>query len=119
MFFLMHNLGLMKETFTSNIFVYIVPDSLKKRYVINSYNGVFISLNNDSLLYLKYSKGLQYQLIFEKAVDMINATSNKKFKLKSQINGVCNTPINQIKLELLDLKTEQVLLTNYYYFKFN
>lgn len=111
--------SLMKETFTSNIFVYIVPDSLKKRYVINSYNGVFISLNNDSLIYLKYSKGLQYQLIFEKAVDMINATSNKKFKLKSQINGVCNTPINQIKLELLDLNTEQVLLTNYYYLKFN
>lgn len=107
--------SLIKET-DNNTFIYIVPDSLKKYYVINCYNCMFTSRNNDSLLHLRYSKGLQYQLIFEKTTDINN--SNKKFRIKSQINGACNTPVNQIKLELLDLKNEQVLLTNNYYLEF-
>jgi len=107
--------SLISENFKNNLFTYIVPDSLKKRYVINSCNGLFISSNNDSLIYLKHSKGLQYQLVFEKEIDNAYSTSKKSPKLKSQINGVCDAPPSQIKIELLDLKNEKVLLTNYYY----
>ncbi len=107
--------SLSKENFKNNLFTYIVPDSLKKRYVINSCNGLFIPSNNDSLIYLKHSKGLQYQLVFEKETDNAYSSSKKSLKLKSQIDGVCDAPPNQIKIELLDLKNEKVILTKYYY----
>lgn len=109
--------SLINENYKKNQFIFMVPDSLKKRYVINSANGLFLFNNQDSLIFLKYSKGLQYQLMFDNETDYYKTSSKNINKLKSQINGVCNTPTNQIKIELVDLKTEKIILTNFYYLK--
>lgn len=117
--FLFYKLGelkdsLIKENSSLNKFIYILPDSLKERYVLTTNNALFKVNDNDSLIQLQYISGLQYQLIFDKLKNTLSPY-NYYYKFKSQINGTCIQELNKIRIEIFDKKTENIILSTVYY----
>jgi hypothetical protein len=119
--FLFYKLGekkdsLIEEKPALNTFIYALPDSLKERYILTTCNGLFKTNGNDSTILFQYISGLQYQLVFDKLKNN-ESPFNYYYKLKSQINGTCVSELKKIRIEIFDIKTEKIILTNVYYLR--
>lgn len=119
--FLFYKLGEIKDSLIEdkpvlNKFIYVLPDSLKERYILTTCNGLFKAFGNDSIIQLQYISCLQYQVVFGKLKNN-ESPFNTYYKLKSQINGTCVAELKKIRVEIFDLKTEKIILSNVYFLR--
>ncbi len=100
----------------SDVFYYVVPDSLKPFITISTENGQLVATNNDSLVKFNFIKGIRYELIFS-----CQTPHSKKDSLifKTLINGAMNYQHEFVVINIIDKRTNTRIITNNFFYKTN
>ena len=126
--FLFFQKGTKSDTISKNkseLFYFIIPDSLKQDVVISVENGRLQKTGNDSLLRLEYLPGLQYETFFSKIEGLKLGVDQKKstkksmiaLEIKTLINGVSDKEKNTVTIKISSKKEEKVILENTFYYQ--
>jgi len=109
------------DTISKNIadrFYFIVPDSLKSSTIISVDNGRLIQTKNDSILQFNYLPGLRYESLFlKKDFNALKEIPSKQFDFKTQVNGPCNLEKTKILIQVIDRKSDNILIENVYWWR--
>lgn len=113
--------GNYEDTLTNSqgtVFYLLVPDSLKPYVSIQVENAQLLKTNQDSLVEVKYMKGMNYESIY--ILDEVPSKAKKTkqpFEFKTLVNGVNTRRPEEIEIQFVDKREKNVLLKNTFYFK--
>lgn len=107
----------------TDVFYFLVPDSLKKYIVLSSENASFVPQKNDSLVICKYAYGIKYESYFSAVENDASATylpkpsgvkerKEAEYRLKFGPNGSSSTNAGSILVQIIDTRTNTILLEN-------
>lgn len=102
----------------TDLFYYKISDNKKPAIELRIYNATFQKTNQETVFKLIPTPGMKYRFVYTEK----NNTTVPKGKLpecKEQIEVDGTTEIKEIKIELFDLKTDKVVLTNTFIYKEN
>jgi len=109
------------DTLTSTdgtVFYLLVPDSLKPYVSIQVENAQLLQSNQDSLVELKYMKGMNYESIYILDESQTNSRKSKHpFEFKTLVNGVNSRRPEEIEIQFIDKREKNVLLKNTFYYQ--
>jgi hypothetical protein len=106
----------------SDQFYLLVPDSLKPWISVRIDNARVTSTKNDSLLQLKYLPGMRYELLYtasDSSFRPVEAGGRAKLQARCLVNGASQIPKNKVKIEIRNMKEENSLLINEFFYRDN
>ncbi len=102
----------------TDLFYYKISDNKKPSIALHIYNATFQKTNQENVFKLIHTPGMKYRLIFTEAnTESKPAKKTPSYKEQIEVDGT--TDLKEIKIELFDLKSERVLLTNNFVYKEN
>lgn len=101
----------------SDLFYFVVPDSLKEQLVLDIENGRFYDTGNDSLFRFKFLRGLKYEFKFLKSSINDSLTNNKHYNVTQVINGAALNRGNIVLFRIYNKRSQQILIENQFLFE--
>jgi len=101
----------------SDVFYFVVPDSLKEQIVLQIENGTFYTTNNDSLFRFKFLRGLKYELKFQKLTGKDSEANKKNYISTRVINGASVNPSNVVLFRVFNKHSQETLIENQFLFE--
>lgn len=100
----------------SDVFYFVVSDSLKEQLVLEIENGSFYNTNNDSLFRFKFLRGLKYELKFQKSSTKDSVKNKNNYTATQVINGATVSPSNIVLFRVFNKHNQETLLENQFLF---
>lgn len=101
----------------SDLFYFIVPDSLKGYYSLIVDNGHLIPTKGDTLFQLKYLSGLKYECLYDRKETGSLKKNKVVWEFKTLINGTTDFETNKIRVLLINRKKDKVFLEKNFFYK--
>lgn len=110
------------------LFYLIVPDSIKDKLLIQTYNAQIKTTSNDSIVEIIFLPGLKYESRYEvtydheispparKKSDEKFLPKKKRYSLVTLIDGVSSRAGNKITIVLVNKKTNSEILRNDFFY---
>jgi hypothetical protein len=97
-----------------DIFYLVLSDSLKNRLAFMIDNAQLLPTANDSLVRLKYIRGIKYECFYTKVTGYKqNSVNDHRYVLKNLVNGASDGfGHNQVKIQLIDKPKGELVLEN-------